>query len=293
MRRLGVICLLSLLIAAGSARGQSAAPPQVESERPRDFGYFVGDLVELRASVRMPEGFSLDERSFEDAAWPDWLEMREVSSTLRNRTLSVRYLLQIFYAPDSVTRLIIPDRRVVFRSELAGEPLEASIPSFTVAISPLTDSSSGLEPDWSAPRPSAFWIRLFAGSLAILLVVWAFALAVDRRRQRRLVFRRADRQVRGARDCGAALLVLHRALEERAGKALFPNDLDALAESWPPAADVRSDLERFFALSSAHFYGDHRADGSAECLSWVRQLSNRLMILERRFGDGQPATARR
>lgn len=293
MRQSSVICLLAIFLVAGSALGQGDALPQVQVERPRDFGYFTGDLLELRASVRVPERFTLDARSLEGAAWPDWLEVREINSTLQQGTLSIRYLFQLFYVPDSVTHLSIPERRLVFRSEDTGEALQASISGFTVGISPLTDSSSGLEPDWIAPRPSTYWIRLLAGSLAILLGVWMTSVAVERRRQRRLVFRRADRELRSARDCGEAMLVLHRALEERAGKALFPHDLDALAERWPPAAEVRSDLEQFFALSSAHFYRNHGTDGSADCLSWVRQLSNRLMTLERRFGDGEPAAGRR
>lgn len=293
MRRAGVICLLLLLLISASASAQGDAPVEVHVQRPRDFGYFTGDLLELQASVRVPRGFVLDARSLEEASWPSWLEVREVSSTTHQGTLSFRFLFQVFYAPDSITRLTIPDRQLVFRSEQTGERLQASIPGFAINLSPLTVSGSGPEPDWPAPRPSTLWIKLFAGSLPIVLGLWAASISRERYRRRRGVFRRAHREVRGARDCAEALLALHRALDERMGKALFPRDLDVLAERWPPAAEVRSDLEQFFALSSAHFYGDHGAGGSADCLGWVQRLSRHLMTLERRFGDGRPAKERR
>ncbi|MFQ5889188.1 MAG: hypothetical protein ACE5JR_03945 [Gemmatimonadota bacterium] len=304
-RAAGLSALL-LLLAALPASGQTSSSAQVRIERPRDFGYRVGDLLELRASVRVPPGFALDERVLRDRSLPDWLETRETSWQLREEeawaSYRFRFLYQIFHAPQEVTRLDIPDVALLFRSGRDAEELRVSIPGFGFTVSPVTDSISALEPDWPVRPPSSRGIRLSGTSLAALLLLWGASAVGARRRRPRGVFSRAHREVRRAPDSAGAMLVLHRALEERAGKALFSHDFEALVERWPPAGAVRDDLERFFALSESLFFGDgtprEEGDGtpaapSPESRRRAVELSARLAELELRRGGERPAAWRR
>jgi mxaA protein len=233
----------------------------------------------------VPAGFTLDSIQQPDTTWPGWLEVRERDWKARGGSAApfydFRYLYQIFYVADSVTTLEIPARPLVFRSERTGEALWATLPPFRFSLSPLTDSTSTLGPDLSIAPPSARWIR-WSGAALGALCLWAVLLAVGHRRRWR-VFRRARRDVRRARDCGEALLRIHRALEARAGRALFAHDLEALTDRWPAAEEVRGELERFFGLSDAVFYGNG-GEPSEDCLQWARELAHRLATLERRDG---------
>lgn len=295
MRGEPIIGALLVLVAAGpsSGQGRDSAQVRVEVPRARDFGYMIGDVLEFSASVRVPTGFMLDEARPPDAAWPAWLEVRESAWKVREAADALvydfRFLFQVFYVADSVINLEIPARQLIFRSEPTGEELRASLPPFRFSLSPLTDSSSAPEPDLPIAPPSARWIRLSAAGL-VALSLWAVLLVVGHRR-RWHVFRRAQRDVRRARDCDEALLRVHRALEERVGRALFAHDLETLTDRWPAAEEVRGELDRFFALSDAVFYGNN-GRVSEDCLRWVQELARRLVTLERRDGSRRTPAGR-
>lgn len=281
-----------LLVAGASAAAAGAAPAQ-GVERPRDFGYFTGDLVVQRDSVRVPRGFTLDPASVAQGPLPEWLELRDAAWDVREtgdgRLYRFRYVYQVFRVPAELERLQVPDRTLVFGSGSDGPPEARLLRGFELSLSPLTDSTDAAAPDWPVPTPSGSRIRLRAASLVLLAGAWgawgAWA-AVERRRRGRRIFGQANRRVRGAQDCGEAMRVLHRALEARAGRALFAHDLDLFVERWPPAADARQELGRFFVMSDAIFYGEDSIEPGGDCLGRVRALAQRLADLERRRGDG-------
>lgn len=295
MRRACVLGALLVLTVVDPAPGQGRDSPRVlvQVQPPRDFGYLTGDLLELRASVRVPHGFSLDVAERPDSARPGWLEVREsfwkADEAADALSYDFRFVLQVFFVADSLTTLEIPARGLVFRSDETGEELRASVPPFRFKLSPLTDSGSALEPDLPIALPSARWIWVSAVTLAALCL-WVILLWSGHRRRSR-VFRRAQRDVRRTRDCGQALLRLHRALEERAGGALFAHDLEPLTDRWPAGEEVRDELERFFGLSDAVFF-EKGGSVSDDCLPWLQQFARRLVVLERRDG-GRSEPARR
>lgn len=283
---LGAVLVLAA-VSSAPGQGRDSTPARVQIQPPRDFGYLTGDLLELQASVRVPRGFALDVVEQPDSAWPAWLEVRESSWKAREAadalSYDLRFVFQVFFVADSLTNLEIPGRRLVFRSERTGERLQASVPPFRFNLSPLTDSSSELEPDLPIAPPSMRWIWASVAALAALCA-WVILMWSGQRRRSR-VFRRAQRDVRRARDCGEAILRLHRALEERAGGSLFAHDLGPLTDRWPAGEEVRDELERFFGMSNAVFYRNG-GGASEDCLPWLQGFARRLVSLERRDGGG-------
>lgn len=286
-----VVSALAVWVVAVPLAAAQDAPVRARLEPPRDFGYLTGDLLELDAVVRAPRGFELDALQLRSGELPAWLEMRDAAADAKSAGDAVehriRFVYQLFFVPDSVTRIEIPPRTVVFRSGRSGEEVRATVPSFAFTMSPLTGPATAMERDWPVPPPPLRGLGLAAGSLILLLAAWGAWEGVERYRRRQRVFWRADREIRREPDCGRAMLVLHRALEARAGRALFGHDLEVLVERWPAAASVREDLARFFDLSEGLFFGDHGTRVPEDCLPWLRGLAGRLRELERRHGAGR------
>lgn len=276
-RRLGAAALaFALLLPTGIASGQEAGP--------RAYGYFTGDLVEWRDSVRVPRGYRPVQRSLLRGPRLEWLELVDVTWDARDAgdasVYRFRHVYQVFRVPAGLERLEVPAPTVVFRSEANGESLEVSLRGFAFTLSPLTDSTHVAEPDWAMPPPSTRPLWSWGGSLALLLLGGgAWTIAAGRRRRRRL-FWTAGRRVERAHDCREALLAVHRALEERVGGAIFAHDLDSLLDRWPPARAAREELDRFFGLSNALFYGDHGFRPPEDCRAWLVRLCARLSELE-------------
>lgn len=291
--------LWSLICALGSTGyAQDAKGPgtHVQLAAPRPFGYRIGDTLQVAGVIGVPAGFELEGNPVTDGGLPEWLEMRdqfwEVRDQGNGRAYRFRLVFQLFYAPDSVTRLTVPERRVTFREAESGERLEAVLPELAFTISPITRGTGPIAADYVVPAPSPRPLRLAGGALAVLLTLLGLGVALRRPRQPDR-FRAAHRRIERARDCAEGTLVLHRALEEEVGGAVFRADLDRLAQRWPAAETVRDDLRRFFELSETLFYEDDRRQMPEDCLDWLRELSRQLMALEHRPGNSGPAREER
>jgi mxaA protein len=287
-------------LAPAPVAAQAAETPRVEVERPRDFGYRVGDLVVVRATVAVPRAYEIEPQALRSPEGADWLEQREVRRTERvrghDRRYELEFVYQLFYVGDpGLHRLEIPARSLRFRSADGEAVLRATLPAVPLTLTALTDSLAPPAPDLPVPAPSDRAVRAAAAALVVLLALWAGWGAVVWRRRRVGVFAQARRAVARARSCAEAALAVHRALDRCAGRTVLPGDLDALGRLWPPAGALRADLERFFQLSETLFYRNHGrlARGDAECLRWLRGFADRLARAER--GNGRlrpPARAR-
>ena len=285
---LAALWLLSLAATpvAQAQDPQTGLEAQVELAPPRQFGYRIGDTLAVRAQVGVPRGFELEVASLGAGELPEWLEVRERSWDVRegtgrtDRTYEVRTVFQVFYAPDSLTRLAIPERRLVFRGA-GGERVEATIPAIELSITPMTDRSSRMAANYPVPSASPRRVQVAVGALGALLLL-AGAGAVARRRGRRSrPFRRAHREALGTDDCAEAALALHRALESYTGAAVFAEDLELVATS-SGVGSLEREWRRFFELSEMIFYEDDGRRAPADCLERVRELSRRLMEVEER-----------
>lgn len=272
-----VLAALLLLLGVGSP---GALAQDVRMTEPRPFGYFLGDLVARTAEFDGPPG-----EEFAQASLPQpgpvnyWLELRSIdvrsqpSGDGMHHTLRLVY--QVFYAPIDPKKVVIPQRAVqLWRGETTRS---VTIPSFTLVMSPIREifpeksgetAATFLRPDAPAALVATGHLRsALAASLASSLILlamlshqlawWPFGHRAHR------PFTRAARIVASLLRASAtadayrsALISIHRAFDETAGRRLLPADADAYFEHHPEHAPSRSGIERFFEASRLVFFAD-------------------------------------
>jgi mxaA protein len=281
-------CLLAL--AAGTACGQTG--PAASVVEPRAFGYRVGDVLQRRIALQVPDGMTLDRASLPRAGRPGQpLELRSVSWSGAG-ALVLEY--QVFLSPPAVRTLELPPLRLRF-SGPAGERV-LRIEPWPVTVAPLVPvdapSRAGLgemRPDAPPPPIDTTAVRrrlwAYAGALALAAGYLAhvyFGLGWRGRRAR--PFADAWRALRSgasappAEQRRAAFVRLHEALNASAGEALFESGLDRFVAAQPAFAPLRAELAEFFRRSRDEFFAGRGRD---QDLPWLRQLCRACRDAER------------
>jgi mxaA protein len=311
-------CMLALagaLLAAPCAEAASAAParddPNATVEMgggsPRRFGYVVGDLIERRALVSAPAGFTLEPASLPKLGTQTvWLALnrasvRDQGGTPHRYEIDLRY--QLINAPTEVRSLALPGFRVRFTpaaardlgSARAPANVEAPIQEQWVKVAPILAahvplSAVLLRPDRPPRALSSTSARLTAGLSAMLATaIGAALIAQPTLRRRNGPFARAHRRLRrtvlraeraGAGAEGvypAALRVVHRAFDQTAGWRMFPDRLGEFLAQRRQFADLRCGIERFLDMSEREFFD---CSASRSCESPQRERSNLRWLLE-------------
>lgn len=287
-------------LACAVATAAAAADPttlQLHTTEPRAFGYQVGDVLQRRVVIDMPDGLALDEASVpRPGARGRALELRAVrrSSAAGREELVLEY--QVFLAPPTVRTLELPPVELHFAGRPRAQDLR--IDAWPVTVAPLVPVEvsprrglGDLQPDVDAPNvPTdrlrarlAVWL-VSAALLGAALSLLHFGLPWWNRRHR--PFARAWPELRrlrhGADDAAAwrrACERLHAAFNESGGEVLFEHGVDRFAARRPGFAPLREDVRRFLAISRRGFFGDGvREPGD---LAWLVGFGRRCRDAER------------
>ena len=286
MRRV-VAAALSIATACSAMAGE----PDVRVSL-RDTGYVLGDLIDERVEVSLPDGSRIDPESLPlPGRVAPWLEVR--SATLEpahagSQALIVTY--QIFAETEQATQAPLPAFQLRLRG--AGDAREIAVPSRPFLLSPalpatLVDKDRELRP---SPDPLRMPER---GALAGALASFAIALAAIGYllwRYDRLPFlpyvpgpllcawrswrRRSRRDLTGDEQT-ALLRDLHGALNQSAGETLYPSTLSRLFDRAPHLAPLRGEIERVFAASWQRFYGIGDTPAPANVLATLQRAADR------------------
>ncbi|HAZ60250.1 MAG TPA: hypothetical protein DCY89_01595 [Gammaproteobacteria bacterium] len=270
----------------------------------RPFGVMLGDLVHTDVLIELNHPWRLDVASLGGPGARDyWVDL--VEQTVREEALpeSHRYIVsqtyQMFYFSRESKAMMVPPATV--RLIGGGEPMLVPLPPLEVTSSPLVETA-GLRRDEQGyyMRPDSRPLlrdpephRQRATLYALLAVLPALVLAWQAgwfSRQLR-PFARAWRAVRRQSQDGtqlttlrAALLHVHRALDETAGRPVFLSDLPGFLEGFPAYGDLRPRLEAFYADSRMVFFGnqDEASSSVVTRLDAVRDLLAHLARAEAR-----------
>jgi mxaA protein len=286
-------CALLLAVAAPTCLAGAAA---VRMSEPRAFGYFIGDVIERRALLQLPEGARLDAASLPRTGRVDALLALHGVEIVMHRTgheLRVRY--QVVGAPQNLTAVTLPQLRV----PLTGDPGDLRLPAFQVTVGPLTSPAVSTSPGLPLLRPDhvpvasvygGTVVRSIAfGLLAAALVTAALlALRQGRASDAEAPFRVAWRALRRLRNTdtaaeGAAFAALHQAIAATAGRTVFASDLAPLFSAQPALRPAAAELATFFAWSREHAFG---RPGTRPRVAELKALAQRLARLE---GGRSPA----
>ncbi len=298
MKALRFLLGAGLVLAALCARAAPEAVLRVEASEPRAYGYRVGDHVQRRVVVHVPEGWRLDEATLpRPGGRGQALELRQVARRTADggRRLELELDYQVFLAPASLRTVEIAPLRLRFAGASRNE--EVLIEAWPVTISPLlpvqapTRRGYGeLQPDKPPPLidTSAARQRLVVfAALAALLLAWLAVVhlgppwAAARKRPFGVAWRRLRGLAANPADAPwrEACVQLHEALNRTAGEVLFERGLDAFVARQPAFAGLRDDIARFLQLSRAEFFGGaarQKDDGA-----WLRALCRRCRDAER------------
>jgi mxaA protein len=259
-----------LLLAASTAPAQSIT---IRPIPPRPFGYSVGDRVERTVLVEAPSNWVLVEDWLRGAVRRTvWFELAHAQVIHTTAGATTRHELHLVYqllnSPAEPTVLLLP--RLALRFEGDGTPVERDVPPAQVFAAPLLPASAAGS-TLDAPRPDRTPRPIptdsFATRFAIYAVVALVALlwlALERLRAARgraRPFARACRELRrlahrpddGERSA-AAMRIVHRALDQTAGHAVFLENLERLFGAQPQSAPLRDRTRAFLQQSRRRFF---------------------------------------
>jgi len=258
----------------------------------RDSGYMLGDLIDERVEVSLPDGLRIDPESLLlPGRVAPWLEVRRATlEPARAGTQALVVTYQIFAEAEQATRAPLPEFHLRLRG--AGGTRDVTVPSRSFLLSPalpptLTDKDRELRPSPDPARmPEAGALAGALASLAIALAATGYLLW----RYDRLPFlpyapgpllrawrswrRRARRGLTGEEET-ALLRDLHGALNRSAGETLYPSTLSRLFDRAPFLAPLRDEIERVFAVSWRRFYGGGDAPAPAHVLATLERAADR------------------
>lgn len=298
-----VRCPAAVLLGLGLAAGASFAQPLELRElgEVRAFGWRLGDVIERRAEVTLPTPWRLEAASLPQPRRGPALELREArweaAPPLRpwdgRHRLVLRY--QLMRSPPEPRLMELP--AVELRATGGGGPSRVlRLDAVPLLVSPLAPEPAPTQRGFGALRPDAPPPQMETTALRTRLALAATAAALlgatlasawfgwPRGRHPR-PFDEAWRELRrlpaepDAAQWRAALSVLHRALDRRAGRTLFVADLDGFLAQFPPLAPLRGELQGFFAWSRRAFFAP--GDGVEPHAAALRALCRRARSLER------------
>lgn len=295
-----------LTLTAGPAAAQVRS---VEVRSPRPFGIFLGDLVEAQVEILADPDFRLQPATLpQPGPVTYWLDLRAVAvddaPAAGGRRVRLRLTYQSFYAALDARTLEVPGFPLTLASAAAtGRTTAAAVqvPGWSLGVSPLRevqpqrreDPAEYLRPDGRGGRIDPSPDVAAAAGLGALAGLAALALAHDRAwgpfRQRRgrpfaAALRGLRRRARAEPDQAyrAALLALHRGLDETDGRRVLADDLGAFLARHGAFRGQAALLARFFEASRLAFFGGRLpAARAAWPLSEAEALLVRLAAAER------------
>lgn len=272
-------CSLAAALWAVSPMLARAAEPGVArltADKPRAYGYFVGDLVARHVVLDLPVGTALDPTSLPAVnERGQALELRSVRLQGQNLTL----VYQVFLAPRETRTLELPP--IALRVTGGPRPMDLRVDAWPVTVAPLLppevsprDGLGDLRPD--APPPliatAAARARLAAyAAVAALLLAWLAHVYLGlpwwnrRRRPFAVAWKLLAAQGRTLSEDQrrTAWKAVHSALNRSAGEVVFEAGLERYLAAHPAFVPLRSELQQFFERSRAEFFGPAAAVGAA------------------------------
>jgi mxaA protein len=251
------LLLASMLVPMSALVLEQPQENVVRVAQPRPFGYVIGDVITQR--ILLPRQFEPVSLSTQRVSI--WFERRgsKIETADGQRWLRVDY--QVVNAPQALASVTLP------AWELASEDgARLSVPAGAISIGtliPASASVSSLESRADRPAPSVptagtrSRLHLALLVLAVTLVAWlAWFVWRDARERANLPFAHALHELRKLGDqTPQSWQALHRAFDHTAGRVIQLETLPALFQRAPHLEPLRNEIERFYAQSSARFFG--------------------------------------
>jgi mxaA protein len=285
--------LLMFMFVLGASPHLYAADVAVRAELARAYGYVIGDVIEQRLQLDMPAAMRLDAASLpKPGKLNAWVELR--SAEQHANTVVLRY--QLMNSPRDVVVVFLPSIKLQFIGADAARS-EVLLDAQALSISPLTKEETFARTGMEAMRPErevqpldthkyerrAMQALAVAAVLTGLLGAW---LWWRKQRLARGPFARAAVAIASlkAEHVLHAMIALHEAFNGVAGRSVFAQSLASFFVQQPQYAGEKKEIEDFFSMSRAQFFGQAAAPvrPDADQLEWIASLAKRLARIEKR-----------
>ncbi len=286
----------ALVLGVAAIQPVQAAEVAVRTQLERAYGYVIGDVIEQRVQLDLPEAAKLDAASLpKPGKLNAWVELRSAEQMRgEGPTVNMRLRYQLMNSPREVVVVFLPAIKLqIWGADNVRSEVNVAAQAFS--ISPLSKDEAFARAGMESMRPArevqpiatrqyeqrVMQALALAALLAAALTVW---LWLRNHRHARGPFARAAATIASLKVTRTldAMIALHEAFNVVAGKSVFAQSLSAFFVQQPHYAEQRSEIEAFFAMSRAQFFGQSEQLGQddAERLQWVSALAKRLARLE-------------
>ena len=270
---------------------------QLRVDTPRVYGYVLGDTITHTVHLDLGGSYVLDERALPAAGRVDrWLELRPPRVRHVDHGVEVTLVYHLISAPDATRTLVVPRQTLEIEGADRGLPVFVPEWSFTAApIVPVEQRGDAarynLRPERLPPPMtfgSQYWrLAMLLAMLAVVLSALAWLhFGVPWRARRARPFARGLRELRRLPGDGwdevrqrEAFRIVHRALDDAAGRTLLPSNVDELFRVRPPLAELQEPIEALLADSRRVFFGT--GDEPVTTLASMIELCRQCRDLER------------
>jgi len=241
------VFLIFFLFFTANALAEDSAKCDVSVSK--QYGYFIGDLVYVKYHITVPLGMELDLDSLpaEGTEIEKWLELVKIKILeKKDHEIKLLFVYQVFILGSVTQKAKIPP--VEFR--YGSESLES--PPVSLQISPLTHKKSKFRPPifWEHADSLTFYSKILGG---VLVAMGLFFLALFARKSflRVSPFKEALKKIKSTKTQSVifALTTFRDSLNQKAGCAIFANNLESLFEKMPRASKHEKILLELINLS--------------------------------------------
>jgi mxaA protein len=247
-----IIVLLSLFSVASYA--ETTASTTVD----RAWGLLLGDEVKATATITELQN-SLDFNSLPqtEKRYGTWLYLK----TLEMVDDKLEFTYQVVNVPKTNTAIELPLYEI---SDEKGNII--TIPTTTISIGPLLSLKEGEQLQLKADHaPVLLSVDEFeqqletaitaASILSLILLFWHFGWKPRNRQPFAQAVHELSRlRWQRSKDANQPARILHAAFNQTAGTIVVHKELDQLYTSTPWLSSLESDIDKFYQLSSGHFF---------------------------------------
>ena len=297
--RAGALLLALLWPASALSEVSRAAEPvgqvgevTVASQAPRVHGWWLGDTLQQKVEIRLPEGVAIEPASLPRPRAVDyWLDLREVSQKKTSSGAVLTFTWQTFYAALEPSRRTVPAHMIRL-----SDGREVRLPGFEFVTSPIRPIMAPSTQDRLRPDPAFQLVATDGDRRRLVLFGAGFVLAAGllayhqawgpfRARPARpftVAARRIDLLPKS--ETQARRQLLHRALDDAFGRSLIGAELPGFLEERREFNGLKNDLHAFFEKSEAVFFArsqEQDAETKACASEEIAALARRLSAIER------------
>lgn len=255
-----IIFLTIIVFVFSSSVYSLASTPEIKVDFDQNFGFFVGDIAVITYEIILQGSLKI---SLNDLPQPGkvlsrGLEVRGIKSEFRQKNEENIYRLkidiQIFRVFKEVKNLVVPEIEFFYGSTENSRQFTGRLPKVIIKVSPLCGKEEPTFQPFFEVKPQSAglqWFTIGVGALMLCLGLSIFLITVIEKQHHPSCFKRAVKRMKemAPGKYNEILLIFRRVLSEKAGQAVFAQNLDKFFNILPCVKKQRAEITDLIKLS--------------------------------------------